>query len=722
MRDVRRSGRWFPERGCILEHQICRFAKMILRDRCSTSYDLAFPQTMAGVGHWKRILQRCISHSTRSMFIRDVRRSGRSQTEWKNCKTHWYEAVSSAFNFPLLKEVSQSCFVFDVVNLKHWRSLAEFFRFWLCLKLTRIEEVSQNCCIFPHIFVWGSCFWLGTPALPPSSSASPSASSHLLTHNLSTHNLRTHNLLTHNLLTHNSASSRLLTHTTCPHTHNLRTHNLLTHNLLTHTHNLHTTCPHTTNAHTHNLLTHNLLTHDSHTQLVHTQLTHIQRAHTQLVLTQLTHTQLIHTTCPHTTSHTTSSHTHNSLTHNLVTHNFLTYSLLTHNLSTHNLLTHNLALGDMNFTLCQAWHVATSLRILRGTYDHLWHWAGFGGALGSQLTPWTPRLFVWQAWHLATSTCILCGRRGRCAFCVAGVALMARGWLWWRAWVGRRGTWRHRPPWHLAASTFTLCGRRGGYGTGLALVAFVTHNSFTHNFVAHFFHATLSHISFTHNFGTHFFHTQLCHTHNSFTHNFVTHNSFTHATLSHTTLSHTTLSHTTLSHTPLSHITFYTQLCRIQVVAHTQHFYIHKLTHLLRTVMSNFVVECILRAKALQLYLTGMGRWKDPRKSRGHHRHSQCKMKGVWSWPFPFNKAKSFPPWQIAKTVQKLKWTLEIQNWRHAGSRLSRLPFREMLKNDAGTQSWSGSVSPRTDSVFVGQCLSVVHCPPAVKIDDETVA
>ena len=30
-----------PERGCILEHQIFRFAEMILRDRCSTSYDLA---------------------------------------------------------------------------------------------------------------------------------------------------------------------------------------------------------------------------------------------------------------------------------------------------------------------------------------------------------------------------------------------------------------------------------------------------------------------------------------------------------------------------------------------------------------------------------------------------------------------------------------------------------------------------------------------------------
>ena len=43
IRDVRRSGRCFPERGCILEHQIFRFAEMTLHDRCSTSYDLASP-------------------------------------------------------------------------------------------------------------------------------------------------------------------------------------------------------------------------------------------------------------------------------------------------------------------------------------------------------------------------------------------------------------------------------------------------------------------------------------------------------------------------------------------------------------------------------------------------------------------------------------------------------------------------------------------------------
>ena len=37
IRDVRRSGRSFPERGCILEYQIFRFAAMILRDKCSTT-------------------------------------------------------------------------------------------------------------------------------------------------------------------------------------------------------------------------------------------------------------------------------------------------------------------------------------------------------------------------------------------------------------------------------------------------------------------------------------------------------------------------------------------------------------------------------------------------------------------------------------------------------------------------------------------------------------
>ena len=62
---------------------------MILRDRCSTSYDLA------------------------SLFR--GKRNNLDRCTVKNRKTHWYEAVSSALNF---KEVSQNSFVFDVVNFK----------------------------------------------------------------------------------------------------------------------------------------------------------------------------------------------------------------------------------------------------------------------------------------------------------------------------------------------------------------------------------------------------------------------------------------------------------------------------------------------------------------------------------------------------------------------------------------------------------------------------
>ena len=65
---------------------------MILRDRCSTSYDLAS------------------FFSWQAQYFR--------QMDWKNRKTHWYEAVSSIF---YLKEVSQSCFVFDVVNFEALR-------------------------------------------------------------------------------------------------------------------------------------------------------------------------------------------------------------------------------------------------------------------------------------------------------------------------------------------------------------------------------------------------------------------------------------------------------------------------------------------------------------------------------------------------------------------------------------------------------------------------
>ena len=76
---------------------------MILRDRCSTSYYLV-PLFAWQAQHFR-------------------------QMEWKNRKTQWYEAVSSALNFPFWQEVLQNCFVFDVVNLK-------------------IKEISENGFVF----------------------------------------------------------------------------------------------------------------------------------------------------------------------------------------------------------------------------------------------------------------------------------------------------------------------------------------------------------------------------------------------------------------------------------------------------------------------------------------------------------------------------------------------------------------------------------------------
>ena len=238
-------------------------------------------------------------------------------------------------------------------------------------------------------------------------------------------------------LHHFQLTHRQLTHT---HTHSWLAHTH-THNILTHTH--------TRNILTDNLLTHNWLTHTtySHTQHTHTHATYPQTTylHTTDSHTTYSHTTCSHTTCPHTTcSHTTYSHITCPHTH---THSWW------HRPS---LCVAGVALGNIDVhSAWQAWH--------------LQHWAGSGGALGSQWTLLSPRLFAWQAWHLATSTSTLRGRRGtwrhRRAFCVAGVALTALGWLRWRAWAtststlrGRRGTWRHRRAFCVAGVALTALG------------------------------------------------------------------------------------------------------------------------------------------------------------------------------------------------------------------------------------------------------------------------
>ena len=135
-RAVRRWGRWFAERGCILEHQIFRFAEMILRDRCSTSYDLAslFRGRRSTLDRWsgkiaKRIGTRPSAlHSTfhiRSLAellcfwccqLRKMKKSQRIVSFWM---------VSSS----KIEEVSQNCFVLDGVKFKNWESVAKIAAF-----------------------------------------------------------------------------------------------------------------------------------------------------------------------------------------------------------------------------------------------------------------------------------------------------------------------------------------------------------------------------------------------------------------------------------------------------------------------------------------------------------------------------------------------------------------------------------------------------------------
>ena len=130
IRAVRRSGRWFPKRGCILEHQIFRFAEMILRDRCCTSYDLAslFRGRCCTLDRWtgknaKRIGTRPSAlHSTFHFWCCQLRKLRRPRRPVS------FLMLSSS----KIEVVSQNCFVFDVVKFKNWGSLAELSRFWRC--------------------------------------------------------------------------------------------------------------------------------------------------------------------------------------------------------------------------------------------------------------------------------------------------------------------------------------------------------------------------------------------------------------------------------------------------------------------------------------------------------------------------------------------------------------------------------------------------------------
>ena len=100
-----RGGCWFPEKGCILEHQIFRFAEMILPDRCSTSYDLA-------------------------PLLRG-RRSTLHRWSGKIAKRIGTRPSALHSTFHVWRKSRQNCFIL-MVNFENGGSLTEFLRFWRC--------------------------------------------------------------------------------------------------------------------------------------------------------------------------------------------------------------------------------------------------------------------------------------------------------------------------------------------------------------------------------------------------------------------------------------------------------------------------------------------------------------------------------------------------------------------------------------------------------------
>ena len=95
----------------MLEHQIFSFGKMILRDRCSASYDLAslFRGRHSNLDRWSR-------KKTQTALVR-----GRQLCTQLSI---FEGSLAELFRFLMLstskiEEVSQTCFDFDVVEFKN---------------------------------------------------------------------------------------------------------------------------------------------------------------------------------------------------------------------------------------------------------------------------------------------------------------------------------------------------------------------------------------------------------------------------------------------------------------------------------------------------------------------------------------------------------------------------------------------------------------------------
>ena len=134
----------------MLKYQIFRFAEMILRHRCSISYDLAslFGGRRSKFDKWTGKISKDIG--TRPSALHAI------FLFWRNSRR-----IASFLMLLTLKseEISQNCFVFDVVKLTCWGNLAELFSFFDIINFWKNDEASQSCFRFLKFFklkYWGS--------------------------------------------------------------------------------------------------------------------------------------------------------------------------------------------------------------------------------------------------------------------------------------------------------------------------------------------------------------------------------------------------------------------------------------------------------------------------------------------------------------------------------------------------------------------------------------
>ena len=138
IRAVRRSGRWFPERGCILEHQIFILGRWF----CVTGAAfLVWPsitfswqaQYFRQVG-WKKS-QNALVRGRQLCTQRSIFEGSLAELfRFWCCQLRKLRKSRRIVSFLMLssskiEDVSQKCFVFDVVKFKNWGRLAELLRF-----------------------------------------------------------------------------------------------------------------------------------------------------------------------------------------------------------------------------------------------------------------------------------------------------------------------------------------------------------------------------------------------------------------------------------------------------------------------------------------------------------------------------------------------------------------------------------------------------------------